>query len=94
MNFRAQKHPFERVATPYQVYSWLSPHISHTVDSIRAEDGKGYALVLLTMPKLTLDTRQYKNPIQVELKSADVLGLTAPSITNFSLGRMPCCSKM
>jgi protein TIF31 len=35
---RAQKHPFERVATPYQVYSWLSPHITHTVDSIRAED--------------------------------------------------------
>lgn len=37
--FRAQKHPFERVTTPYQVYSWLAPVQEHTMDSIRAEEG-------------------------------------------------------
>ncbi|XP_074643957.1 clustered mitochondria protein homolog [Tubulanus polymorphus] len=35
---RAQKHPFERVPTPYQVYSWIAPPQEHTVDSIRGED--------------------------------------------------------
>ena len=35
---RTQRHPFERVSTPYQVYSWLSPVIEHTIDAIRAED--------------------------------------------------------
>ncbi|RWS13928.1 hypothetical protein B4U79_14102 [Dinothrombium tinctorium] len=35
---RHERHPFERVATPYQMYSWTAPHIDHTIDSIRAED--------------------------------------------------------
>lgn len=35
---RSQRHPFERVATPYQLYSWLAPMTEHTIDSIRAED--------------------------------------------------------
>lgn len=35
---RTQKHPFERVNTPYQVYSWAAPNIDHTIDAIRAED--------------------------------------------------------
>ena len=35
---RAAKHPFERVGTPYQVYSWAAPQQPHTVDYIRAED--------------------------------------------------------
>ncbi|RWS27357.1 hypothetical protein B4U80_02506, partial [Leptotrombidium deliense] len=35
---RHQRHPFERVATPYQMYSWTAPNIDHTIDSIRAED--------------------------------------------------------
>ncbi|CAH1800862.1 unnamed protein product [Owenia fusiformis] len=35
---RSQKNPFERVPTPYQVYSWMSPHMDHPVDAIRAED--------------------------------------------------------
>lgn len=37
---RNQRHPFERVATPYQVYSWTAPMIEHTIDAIRAEDSK------------------------------------------------------
>ena len=37
---RTQRHPFERVATPYQVYPWVVPQVDHTVDAIRAEDGK------------------------------------------------------
>ncbi|GJQ77230.1 hypothetical protein Trydic_g14899 [Trypoxylus dichotomus] len=35
---RNQRHPFERVATPYQIYSWTAPIIDHTIDAIRAED--------------------------------------------------------
>ncbi|XP_076363788.1 clustered mitochondria protein homolog isoform X2 [Tachypleus tridentatus] len=35
---RIQRHPFERVATSYQVYTWIAPLLEHTVDSIRAED--------------------------------------------------------
>ncbi|KAH9517025.1 hypothetical protein DERF_007725 [Dermatophagoides farinae] len=35
---RYQRHPFERLVTPYQVYTWAAPQIDHTVDSIRAED--------------------------------------------------------
>jgi len=34
---RKGRHPFERVATPYQVYSWVSPTIAHHMDVIRAE---------------------------------------------------------
>eukprot|EP00095_Tigriopus_kingsejongensis_P007062 maker-scaffold1121_size61474-snap-gene-0.19 protein:Tk07062 transcript:maker-scaffold1121_size61474-snap-gene-0.19-mRNA-1 annotation:"eukaryotic translation initiation factor 3" len=35
---RTLRHPFERVATPYQVFSWLSPRLEHSIDAIRAED--------------------------------------------------------
>ena len=35
---RTGRHPFERVATPYQVYTWQAPLLEHTVDAIRAED--------------------------------------------------------
>lgn len=35
---RNQRHPFERVATPYQLYAWTAPTMDHTVDAIRAED--------------------------------------------------------
>jgi protein TIF31 len=37
---RTQRHPFERVATPYQLYSWSAPQMEHTIDAIRAEDSK------------------------------------------------------
>jgi hypothetical protein len=36
---RQQKHPFERVATPYQIHSWMAPTLEHNIDYIRAEDG-------------------------------------------------------
>ncbi|XP_029163383.1 clustered mitochondria protein homolog isoform X2 [Nylanderia fulva] len=35
---RTLRHPFERVATPYQLYAWSAPTIEHTIDAIRAED--------------------------------------------------------
>ncbi|KAK5639875.1 hypothetical protein RI129_010686 [Pyrocoelia pectoralis] len=35
---RSQRHPFERVATPYQIYVWTAPVMEHTIDAIRAED--------------------------------------------------------
>lgn len=37
---RSQRHPFERVATPYQLYTWTAPMMEHTIDAIRAEDSK------------------------------------------------------
>lgn len=44
---RTTRHPFERVATPYQVYSWASPLLDHTLDAIRAEDSEYYILNIL-----------------------------------------------
>ncbi|XP_077578261.1 clustered mitochondria protein homolog isoform X2 [Stigmatopora nigra] len=35
---RVQRHPFERIATPFQVYSWTSPQVDHAMDCVRAED--------------------------------------------------------
>uniref|UniRef100_A0A5S6QJU7 Clu domain-containing protein n=1 Tax=Trichuris muris TaxID=70415 RepID=A0A5S6QJU7_TRIMR len=35
---RRQRHVFERVSLPFQVYSWFSPVVDHTNDYIRAED--------------------------------------------------------
>lgn len=35
---RTLRHPFERVATPYQIYTWAAPALDHTLDAIRAED--------------------------------------------------------
>lgn len=35
---RSQRHPFERVSTPYQIYAWTAPTMEHTLDAIRAED--------------------------------------------------------
>jgi protein TIF31 len=35
---RMSRHPFERVATPYQIYSWVSPPMQHSLDAIRAEE--------------------------------------------------------
>uniref|UniRef100_T1ITX2 Clustered mitochondria protein homolog n=1 Tax=Strigamia maritima TaxID=126957 RepID=T1ITX2_STRMM len=35
---RTQRHPFERIVIPYQIYQWCAPHLEHYVDAIRAED--------------------------------------------------------
>uniref|UniRef100_A0A669D862 Clustered mitochondria protein homolog n=1 Tax=Oreochromis niloticus TaxID=8128 RepID=A0A669D862_ORENI len=35
---RVQRHPFERIATPFQVYSWTAPQVDHAMDCVRAED--------------------------------------------------------
>lgn len=35
---RVQRHPFERIATPFQVYSWTAPQMDHAMDCVRAED--------------------------------------------------------
>ncbi|XP_062872460.1 clustered mitochondria protein homolog isoform X2 [Trichomycterus rosablanca] len=35
---RVQRHPFERIASPFQVYSWTAPQIDHAMDCVRAED--------------------------------------------------------
>jgi len=35
---RTSRHPYERVPTPYQIYSWIGPQMEHNIDAIRAED--------------------------------------------------------
>uniref|UniRef100_H2Y5F0 Clu domain-containing protein n=1 Tax=Ciona savignyi TaxID=51511 RepID=H2Y5F0_CIOSA len=35
---RFGRHPYERIATPFQVHSWTAPAIEHKVDVVRAED--------------------------------------------------------
>jgi len=35
---RTGRHPYERVPTPYQIYSWIGPQLEHNIDAIRAED--------------------------------------------------------
>lgn len=40
---RSSRHAFERIPTPYQIYSWLSPILEHSLDSIRKEEGTSAA---------------------------------------------------
>ncbi|XP_076025104.1 clustered mitochondria protein homolog [Genypterus blacodes] len=35
---RVQRHPYERIATPFQVFTWIAPHGDHTLDCVRAEE--------------------------------------------------------
>ncbi|KAL2094588.1 hypothetical protein ACEWY4_009307 [Coilia grayii] len=35
---RVHRHPFERMETPFQLYSWAAPKVDHALDSVRAED--------------------------------------------------------
>uniref|UniRef100_A0A8C1MS23 Clustered mitochondria protein homolog n=1 Tax=Cyprinus carpio TaxID=7962 RepID=A0A8C1MS23_CYPCA len=37
-------HPFERIATPFQVFSWTAPALDHTMDCVRAEDVSSFCL--------------------------------------------------
>lgn len=38
MRYRKLMHPFEKMVTPHQVYSWLSPHMPVFYDHMRGED--------------------------------------------------------
>nr|XP_020666387.1 clustered mitochondria protein homolog [Pogona vitticeps] len=35
---RVQRHPLERISTPFQVYTWTAPLAEHAMDCVRAED--------------------------------------------------------
>ncbi|XP_066502027.1 clustered mitochondria protein homolog isoform X2 [Hoplias malabaricus] len=35
---RTSTHPFERIAMPFQVFSWIAPALDHARDCVRAED--------------------------------------------------------
>ncbi|XP_063058473.1 clustered mitochondria protein homolog [Engraulis encrasicolus] len=37
---RVHRHPFERMETPFQLYSWAAPKVDHALDSVRAEDAQ------------------------------------------------------
>uniref|UniRef100_A0A8C2ZJZ6 Clustered mitochondria homolog n=1 Tax=Cyclopterus lumpus TaxID=8103 RepID=A0A8C2ZJZ6_CYCLU len=35
---RVQQHPYERIAAPFQVFTWVARHGDHTLDCVRAEE--------------------------------------------------------
>ncbi|KAK2828215.1 hypothetical protein Q5P01_019249 [Channa striata] len=35
---RVQQHPYERIAVPFQVFTWTARHGDHTLDCVRAEE--------------------------------------------------------
>ncbi|XP_070773586.1 clustered mitochondria protein homolog [Enoplosus armatus] len=35
---RIQQHPYERIATPFQVFTWIAHHGDHSLDCVRAEE--------------------------------------------------------
>uniref|UniRef100_I3JQ21 Clustered mitochondria homolog n=1 Tax=Oreochromis niloticus TaxID=8128 RepID=I3JQ21_ORENI len=35
---QVQQHPYERIAAPFQVFTWTAPHRDHTLDCVRAEE--------------------------------------------------------
>nr|XP_046267647.1 clustered mitochondria protein homolog isoform X2 [Scatophagus argus] len=35
---RVQQHPYERIATPFQVFTWIAHQGDHTLDCVRAEE--------------------------------------------------------
>ncbi|MCI4386369.1 hypothetical protein PGIGA_G00061460 [Pangasianodon gigas] len=41
---RTSTHPFERIGTPLQVFSWTAPALDHAMDCVRAEDASSTQL--------------------------------------------------
>ncbi|KAK2873015.1 hypothetical protein Q8A67_022912 [Cirrhinus molitorella] len=41
---RGSTHPFERIATPFQVFIWTAPALDHAMDCVRAEDVSSFRL--------------------------------------------------
>lgn len=37
-DLRVQQHPYERIAAPFQVFTWTARHGDHTLDCVRAEE--------------------------------------------------------
>lgn len=33
-----QQHPYERIATPFQVFTWIARQEEHTLDCVRTEE--------------------------------------------------------
>lgn len=44
MHPRTSTHPFERIGTPLQVFSWTAPALDHAMDCVRAEDASSSQL--------------------------------------------------
>jgi len=59
---RHMKHPFERVATPFQIYPWTAPKLDHSIDCIRAEDS--FASKLGYEEHLPGQTRDWNEELQ------------------------------
>ena len=45
---RTSRHPYERVPTPYQIYSWIGPQLDHNIDAIRFGIYLSYLSILTT----------------------------------------------
>ncbi|KAM9332839.1 clustered mitochondria protein homolog [Pholidichthys leucotaenia] len=35
---RVQQHPYERIAAPFQAFTWIAPHADHSLDCVKAEE--------------------------------------------------------
>ncbi|XP_038635585.1 clustered mitochondria protein homolog isoform X1 [Scyliorhinus canicula] len=60
---RVNCHPLERVATPFQTYSWTTPHRQHTIDCVRAEDA--YTSRLGYEEQITGQPRDWNEELQM-----------------------------
>ena len=38
LGLRVLRHPYERIATPFQVFTWTAPLGDHTLNCVRAEE--------------------------------------------------------
>ncbi|XP_073485466.1 clustered mitochondria protein homolog [Aquarana catesbeiana] len=59
---RVNRHPLERIATPYQVYTWIAPNTNHIIDCVRAEDA--YNLRLGYEEHIPGQTRDWNEELQ------------------------------
>ncbi|XP_029475701.1 clustered mitochondria protein homolog isoform X2 [Rhinatrema bivittatum] len=59
---RVHRHPLERIATPFQTYSWTAPCTDHMIDYVRAEDA--YASRLGYEEHIPGHTRDWNEELQ------------------------------
>ncbi|XP_072270009.1 clustered mitochondria protein homolog [Pyxicephalus adspersus] len=59
---RVHRHPLERIATPYQFYTWIAPNTNHIIDCVRAEDA--YNLRLGYEEHIPGQTRDWNEELQ------------------------------
>ncbi|XP_041058731.1 clustered mitochondria protein homolog isoform X2 [Carcharodon carcharias] len=84
---RVNCHPLERVATPFQTYSWTTPHRQHTIDCVRAEDA--YTSRLGYEEHITGQPRDWNEELQMawEMPCQDLMQRMLRKQTIFKVNR-------